>query len=253
MTTFKFISITPDELLDAARTIPLGRISTCNWLNHWIPATTFLEWAKRGLKEGDAYGFSNAICYAKRSATCRIDILIQYNHLSPFLHVNYPDKIDALTQVGISIPDVVHDLVIEPRNALEHDYQNPSEKVARHAVDIAELFIGASVAEFERSSIVAVNWNIQGSQLLSSKGSSVNFRGFSNEPMLFVDVFEKTFAVKIIDAKNNEIRFTNLSAFNKEHAFKFSQLLRGNYSQGSLSQNGSGQNYFREMKKQGGF
>lgn len=112
MSTLTPLAIAPEDLLDAASTIPLGRISTCNWLNHWTPATTFLDWAKLGMGEGNSYGLSNAICYAKRAVACRIDVLIHYNHLAPFFRANYPDKIEVLRQLSIKVPNVVYDLVI---------------------------------------------------------------------------------------------------------------------------------------------
>lgn len=253
MTTLTAVSISADDLLDAARTIPLGDICICDWLYRWIPATTFLEWAQRALQAGDAYGLSNAICYAKRTAACRIDSLLQYNHLAPFFRSNYPVKIDALVQIGLSIPDVVHELVIDPRNEIEHNYQSPTERVARHAVGIAELFVRATDAEHERSSIVAVSWNVMGSHALASGREFVNFREFSNKSMLFLDVFDEPHAAKIVDPENDEIRSAEFTSFSGAQAMELAQLLRKNYSQGSCSRYGRGPTYYQEMKRQGGF
>jgi len=165
MKTLAATSTAPEDLLDAARTMPPGDIATCDWLSDWVPATIFLDWARRGLTEADGYGLSNAVTYAKRAAACRIDVLLQYNHLVPFSRSMFPEKITALRRVGLSIPDVVHELVIDPRNAVEHNYQLPDPETARHAVGVAELFVGATDAEYQRSSIVAVGWNVMGSQL----------------------------------------------------------------------------------------
>ena len=253
MSTLTFHAIEADDLLDAANTIPLGHIATCSWLDKWIPASTFLDWARQGMEENDPYGLSNAICYAKRAVACRIDVLIHYNHLAPLYRANYPDKIETLRQLNIRIPGVIHDLVIDPRNMLEHNYESPTEEVARHAIDVAELFIHASQDEYDRSSIVAVDWNVLGSQTISKNGVNVCFREFLNKPMLFIDVFKEAIPVKIIDPDNNEIRFTNLSTFNREQALRLSQILRCNYSEPSLSRNGMGRIYFTEMKRQGGF
>ena len=217
MKTLAATSIVPEDLLDAARTIPLGDIATCDWLSDWVPATVFLDWARRGLTEADAYGLSNAVTYAKRAAACRIDVLFQYNHLVRFSRLEFPAKITALRQVGLSIPDVVHELVIDPRNAVEHNYQLPDPETARHAVGVAELFVGATDAEYRRSSIVAVAWNVMGSQLLTSKREHVQFREFSDRPMLFIDVFEEPHTAKIVDPKNSEIRSANLLSFSYEH------------------------------------
>jgi hypothetical protein len=239
--------------LDAARTILLGSISTCDWLYHWVPAATFLEWAQRGLREGDAYGLSNALCYAKRAACCRIDLLLQYNHMAPFFRANYPAKIDALKQVGVLIPDIVHQLVIDPRNESEHNYRHPDVEMTRHAVGVAELFVRATEVERARSSIVAVNWNAMGSHVLTSEREYVNFREFNPNPMLFVDVFAAPATAKIVDPANREIRYVELEAFTRSQTIELAGLLRDNYSQGSLSTSGRGPSYYQEMKKQAGF
>jgi hypothetical protein len=246
-------SITAEDLLDAARTVPLGGIATCDWLSHWIPAGVFLDWARRGLTEADGYGLSNAVTYAKRAAACRIDALLQYNHLAPFSRAAFRKKIDALRQVGVGIPEVVHELVIDPRNAVEHNYQLPDLEAARHAVGVAQLFVGATDSEHQRSSIVAVAWNVMGSQLLTSEREYVRFREFGDRPMLFIDVFEEPHAAKIVDPKNCEIRSADLLSFSEEQSVTLAQLLRSNYAAGSLSSRGAGRTFFQEMKRQGGF
>jgi hypothetical protein len=253
MITLTTIKIVPDDLLDAARTIPLGDISTCDWLCHWVSATTFFEWAQRGLQEGDAYGLSNALYYAKRAACCRIDLLLQYNHLAPFFRTNYPAKIDALKQVGVLIPGIVHELVIDPRNESEHNYRNPDMEMARHAVDVAELFIRATEVERSRSSIVAVNWNAMASHALTAEREYVNFREFNHKPMLFIDVFAAPATAKIVDPDNGEVRCAELESFTRSQAIELAGLLRDNYSQGSLSASGRGPSYYQEVKKQAGF
>jgi hypothetical protein len=61
MKTLATTLIAPRDLLDGARTIPRGQISTCDWLSEWTSATVFLQWAERSFTEGDAYGLSNAV------------------------------------------------------------------------------------------------------------------------------------------------------------------------------------------------
>jgi hypothetical protein len=103
----KCVSIKPADLLDGAKTIRLDHKSICDWLPTWIAATTFLEWSKRGLSEGGGYGLCNALSYAKVAVASRIDRLLQSNYLVPFSRRNYPEKIEALQQIGITIPGVV--------------------------------------------------------------------------------------------------------------------------------------------------
>jgi hypothetical protein len=189
--------------------------------------------------------------YAKRAAACRIDLLL--NHLRPFARSAFPAKITALRQVGLRIPDVVRELVIDPRNTLEHDYKIPLQEVARHAVGVAELFVRATDAERQRSSIVAVAWNVLGSQIWTSELHSMRFRGFSNLPMLFIDVFDEPHAAKIIDPSNSEIRSVPLSAFSNDESLELARLLRSNCEQSLWSQSGGDRTFFEEMKRQGGF
>jgi hypothetical protein len=253
MTTLNAVSIPPDDLLGAARTIPLGEISTCDWLGRWISAATFVEWATRGLSDADAYGLSNAVSYAKRAAACRIDVLVNYNHLIPLTRMNYPTKIDGLRKIGLVIPEVVQELVIKPRNELEHEYRVPSQDVARHAVGIADLFIRATQEACEQGSIVAVGWNAMGSHALAQGREHVQFREFSDRPMLFIDVFDRTPAAKIVDPTHGEVRSSRLSSFTSDQAIELAQLLQKNYSFKSLSRRGAGPTYFQEMKRQAGF
>jgi hypothetical protein len=247
------VTISPRDLLDAAQSIPLGHISRSNWLVDWISAETFLEWAQRGLRDGDVHGLSNAITYAKRSVACRIDVLVQYNHLVPLVRANYPTKIKALTQVGFSIPDVVQELVIDPRNELEHAYQRPNCDVARHAVGICELFLNATKVAFDQASIVAVGRNILGSHGFGPGGPFVKFRQFGERPMLFIDVFGSKATAKIVDGKNGEVRSAELESFTLQEAVELARLLRSNYSCQSLSDDSSNAYYFQEMKRQAGF
>jgi hypothetical protein len=253
MTAFKVETIVPQDLLDAARTIPTGDISTCNWLVNWIPSAEYLQWARRGLADDDAHGRSNAITYAKRAVASRIDALVLFNHLRPFLRSLYRRKIEALNRVGIDVPDVVHELVIDPRNDLEHEYSWPEASTARHAVGVADLFLRATQAEYERTSIVALQWSVNGSQLISPAGEVVTFRGFGPRTMLFVDVFEDVPTAKIIDPAASEIRAVPLADFDGEQALTLAGLLRRSYGGSHLSQSGRGPTYYREMKRQGQF
>lgn len=126
MKKLALVPILPVDLLDAARTIRIGHIRSCDWLPRWAPALTFLKWARRGLLEGDDYGLSNAIGYAKKSVACRIDEILRSYHLKALSRAKYPSKMEALNELGVSIPQIVGELVIDPRNELEHQYQMPT-------------------------------------------------------------------------------------------------------------------------------
>lgn len=248
------VPVAPEDVLDAGRTILPGDSSTCNWLAHWASPATTGEWARRGLAEGDAYGLSNAIAYAKRAAACRIDVLVQYNHLTRLARLNYPSKVAGLRQVGLVVPDVVQELVIDPRNDLEHGYQVPDGDVARHAVEVSDLFLRATQDEYERGSIVAVGWNAMGSHGIADGREFIQFREFSDRPMLFIDVFDDPAMAKIVDPTAKEVRLAELHSFTEDQAVALATLLRRGYSSaGAHSISGRGPRYYREMKRQAGF
>jgi hypothetical protein len=238
--------IPPADLLGAARTIPKGRIELCNWLPNWIEASTYLDWARRGLEAGDGYGLSNAITYAKRAAASRIDALVCFNHLAPLYRpgVNYQARIQALIQLGISIPASVYELVFSPRNDIEQEYEMPTMEDALRAADTAELFVGATEAEYEKTSILAVAWEIS--------GESPEFRPFREQPILFIDVFEEPHSAKVVHPKEGEVLMAALSRFTSAEALELARLLRSNYEDDSLTSVEWEPLFFQDMKELGG-
>jgi len=140
MKKFTLSEIPPVDLLDAARTIRIGHLDCCDWAPRWAPAQTFLEWAHRGLEDGGGYGLSNAIGYAKQTVACRIDGILRSYRVRALERANYPAKIDVLNELGVSIPQIIKELVIDPRNEVEHKYHMPTRQAARQAIEIAELF-----------------------------------------------------------------------------------------------------------------
>src|SRR5206468_2529924 len=96
-------------------------------------------------------------------------------HVFASRNQSYPVRIEALTQIGIRIPSIVRDLVIEPRNILEHTYELPSKRQAQHALDVADLMLRATDSEDSRGIIVALNWRVLGSYSCSDKGAVVDF------------------------------------------------------------------------------
>jgi hypothetical protein len=144
-------------------------------------------------------------------------------------------------------------LVIDPRNDLEHGYRVPDGDVARHAVDVADLFLRATQDEYEQGSIVAVGWNAAGSHAIADGHEFIQFREFIDRPMLFVDVFNESATVKIVDPAAKEVRFAMLQSFTEDQAVALATLLRRGYSStGSRSISGRGPRFYREMKRQAG-
>ena len=220
----------------------------------WVSALTFLEWADRGFREGDDYGFSNAIGYAKKSVACRIDGILRAYHLVALSRKSYPHKIDALNELGLKIPQVVSELVIEPRNELEHQYQKPSQQAARRAIEIADLFLQATDAESERASVVAVSWNIIGGYTSRNGNYEVNFRNFSDHSMLFIDVFETPFTAKVVNPVRDEILSAPLTSFSPSEAIQLAKIIRASQHKATgVSESRTDPLVFREMKRLGGF
>lgn len=252
--TLRTQEITPDELLGAARTIPKGDISTCSWLDHWVPVTKYLEWMHRGLQEGGEYGWSNAIMYAKRAVANRIDVLVRYNHLAPFAHAGYDEKAKGLRELRIRVPDVIGHLVFDPRNDAEHEYETPDQGKARDAADIAHLFVEATEREYERSSIVALGWNVSTMRMIGANGQSVDTEVFGERPMLFIDVFDEPHAAKIVDPSGGEIRYAPLDSFDRTQAIALAKILRASYDSGNYYARGlGGTHWVKKFKEHGGF
>jgi len=252
--------VEPADILSSAKTIPANDVYICNWYQEkWIRPEVYLEWAQKGLSEGkDDYSLSNAICYAKRTACRIIDELILSNHLCLFIGKNYPAKIDALSKIGISIVAIVHELIIDPRNQLEHEYERPEQKKAEYAVQIAKLFLDASQIELKRKSIVALAWNVLTAHLMhwqeDKVQESVNFHGFSENPMLFIDVFEERAKIKIVHPKEEEVCFALLETFTEDQSIELAKKLREHYTQDFKSTGGTETSafFYREVKRQAG-
>jgi len=101
---------------------------------------------------------------------------------------------------------------------------------------------------------VAVNWNILGSDSWRNGQHHVTFDGFSNETMLFIDVFDDPNTAKVVNPSHDEIRSAPLKFFDRNEAIQLAKLLRANYydANGS-SESQSDPIFFREMKRFGGF
>jgi len=101
---------------------------------------------------------------------------------------------------------------------------------------------------------VAVNWNILGGDSWRNGQHHVTFDGFSNETMLFIDVFDDPNTAKVVNPSHDEIRSAPLKFFDRNEAIQLAKLLRANYydANGS-SESQSDPIFFREMKRFGGF
>ncbi len=258
--TFSLKTADPEDILTAMKTIPVNEAHTCDLLKGtWISPSTYIEWAQKNLESNDDCGFSSALCHSKR-AVCRIiDGLLFGNHLRYVQEYvrTYPEKIQLLNDIGIKIPDIVYDLIIDPRNKLEHDYITPNHQKAEHSVELAQIFLNAMRTELQnRRPVIALGWNIQFShQASQNQETKIIFNGFTDQLMLFVDVFEKPEQIKIVDPKDEEIRCAKLGSFDKSQTLRLAKRLRSHYTERHKSQSThfSGRDFYQQIKKKAGF
>jgi len=195
-----------------------------------ISSGTYLKWAQRGYDQDDCYGFNNCISNAKLAVCSKLDNLLVANHIGNILRKNYPYKIEVLEQIGISIPSVVHDLIIDPRNELEHEYVSADRKLAKDALGVAQLVLSGISDDF--GGMTALNWTAI--MYLDIVENCTEFPGWNNRdrsrwpeaPVLFVDVFDEISKVRLIDEISQEMRVAELAVFTIPEAITFAQLLR---------------------------
>ena len=249
---FSLHEVPAPDLVNGAKTIPANDAHTCTDLDAaWISADTYLQWAQEDFIQKGDRGLSNCVVNVKRAVCQRVDSLVLNNHLYPFLARNYPEKLEALTCLDICVPQLVHELIIEPRNALEHQYTKPDETVARRALELGPLMLRATQEEADLGAVVALNWSLSHSRPASSEGPDVLV--FGKGPMLFIDVFEGPRVAKIVDVLDHEVRFAKFESFSGDEAIELAKHLRRHYKLASKTSTGHGISYYREMKRQGGF
>jgi hypothetical protein len=227
--TWKMIEDAPGAVIDAAKHLPATPIGPTPFLclieMKGRTPQTYLQWAREGLADANERGYDSALMYAKRAVCRRIDALLLNNHLRKFEGETYPVKLEKLRTVGILAPDVLHQLVIDPRNQAEHRYEAVYERDARRAVELADLFLRATAEEANRSAVVAFNWNIQ-----LQDSSLARLDEFGPDPMLIVDIFQKPERVKILRPTDGEVQCAELMKFSNEEAIEFAQFVRTLYS-----------------------
>jgi len=251
---FSRTEIAAQDFLTAARAIRANNANTCLLNSDWTKPATYLEWARRGLRDADDYGMTNAITYSKRAACCRIDRVIHNYHLHRFHRASFPEKIHALEQIGIDIPSVIQELIIAPRNELEHDYSPAHPDTARRALDIATLFLSATDTVDSQGSIIALNMNMLYKHPFNLKTGeeSVTFTGWSTGSMLFMDIFADPQTAKIVDGEHREVRYVELAKFTRQAAMELARILRGHYSLPNRSSGGSSWFFYTEIKRLAG-
>jgi hypothetical protein len=151
-------TVTPEDILDAAKTMPAtDKRIVMNLTRGWVAATRYLEWACAALQRGGDDGWDTASSLAKRAVCRRIDGILANNHLGCFHGNNYKKKAEYLAE--LKIPGLlVRNLVIDPRNDIEHAYELATEDQARNACEVAELFLRSTTAEADLPATVTLGW-----------------------------------------------------------------------------------------------
>jgi len=253
VTTLSRTEAAAQDLLTGAQAIPVNQASICSLNRDWTTPATYLEWARRGYRDGDEHGLANAITYAKRAACCRIDWLVHNYHLQRIHRAPFPIKIQALESVGIAVPSVIQELIINPRNELEHDYVPANADTARRALDIAALFLDATEAADKRDSIIALNMNILYSYSSKDGKEHVAFNGWRKGVMLFMDIFAEPQTAKIIDAENRALRYAELANFTREESIQLARILHSHHSLQNRGSSSAGPFFYTEIKRLAGF
>ena len=254
---FIFKQVAPADVLTAAKTIRVNDASTLGWFGcSWIDPNEYLRWASLDLKQGDQRGLNNALCNAKRAVCCAIDRLLLANLLAYFWNKPYPEKAEALSSIGIPVGSVVQDLIVNVRNELEHSYVIAQAQGARHAVEIADLFLNRVKECLKGEPTIALNWNLEVTRTEETR-SGVSVGGSSYEwlpkPMLFLDLFCTanlsqvgmnlvewvtvqepkvilgSCQIKIVNPSDGTVEFAPLSEFTREECLAFGKKLREHY------------------------
>jgi hypothetical protein len=218
----------PDDIISAAKTMGEGGIRLFHDpIPEWVPAADYLDWARRGLKQDDLHGRDAAVCYAKRAVCRYIDALMVYNHLGAFSGKGYKEKIDLLSRVGPSIPKIVHELVINQRNDIEHSYQAATAVQASRAVELAELMLerSATVEELPKKALISLGSNLQ----LRVNDKPPDFAEVQlsvDDPWLLVDSLAEDPKVMVLFPKDDEAAYAHLGEFDVEQAVTFARLVR---------------------------
>jgi hypothetical protein len=249
----------PGALIDAAKNTAVGGTPYLSWFrdrrsslyDEWVAAETYLGWAQTALAQGDASGCDTALTYAKRAVCRRIDGFLAYNHLGRFDRKSYPEKCDILRAVGIGIPGVVHDLAIDPRNESEHRYQAIEEKTARHAAEVAGLFIEATREEARRGAVVALNWNLDFRNSEEGGRPVSTVVGYGECPMLLIDIFQGPAAVKFVRRADGEVEYAVLEEFSKDEAVELAKFLRQHYQADGSYRSWDSDSYLRYLQAAG--
>jgi hypothetical protein len=213
----------------------------------------YVEWAEMSFKAKDDRRLVSTIAHAKRAACCVIDTLVLIHHLEYARKCSYPVKIDGLVSIGIGVDSIVQELILDPGNELEHKYKVPEPEQAKHAIQVAGLFVAAMRAELERKPIIAFNWNVQFVHSKTKTEEVIEFKGFHANPMFLIDVFGEHTEIKIIDPQAEEVCYTRLKDLSRDDCLTLGTYLRSHYTHSNRGETDMPKTIYEALKSQVNF
>jgi hypothetical protein len=226
-------NVPPGEILESARHLSgeRQRRTEVELISNWVSSSEYLRWSSDCLSRNDDCGRDAAVCYAKRAACRQIDTWMVYNHLSKFAGQNYAQKIQMLGEVGLGIPDIVRELVINPRNDVEHGYTVCTQQQAKQAFELCKLFLTATSDEAQRKSPISIGWRVSFSRKQSvAPGNEYDEIRFWLEPhqspMLIIDTVPPKHNVILLYPGDEELQVAPLDKFSRNESIELARLLR---------------------------
>jgi hypothetical protein len=233
--------ITPPDVLDAAKAMPPANDrSVMNLTTGWVDARRYFDWARAALHRGGEDGWDTASSLAKRAVCRQMDGILVHNHLRCFLGSNYGDKATYLKQLDVPGLSLLRDMVIDPRNEIEHAYELATPDQAQRAVDVAELFLRATDPEAATPAVVTLAWLVNYSEGISGVPGKechvvdIDMRK-EDEPVLLIDALTTEPTVFILYPRDEELAFCPLKDFKSDEAIALNAMLRAPLKAGSFS------------------
>ncbi|HZZ77131.1 MAG TPA: hypothetical protein VFE62_01350 [Gemmataceae bacterium] len=249
------VGVGPDTILDAADTIRVSNVRyTVNLAAGWIDASVYLSWARAALRRGGDDGWDSAAGWAKRAVCQRMDTLLVNNHFGSFLGRNYKDKADYLKQLKVPGLAVLRDLVIDPRNEIEHAYQVAKEEEAHLAHDVAELFLGATRDAAEVPAILALGLGSKAFVLCVKPGHEAHAVDLgidrSSPPSLFIEGYPNNPNVLVLYPREEQIAQCPLKDFTCDQVLPLNARLRECLASQTFTSHGVSELLLKSIQRQ---
>lgn len=224
--------IAPEDVLDAARTIGTNNSRiTMELTSHWVDARRYLDWAVTAISRGGEDAWDCAAGWAKRAVCQRMDAILVHSHFGSFLGQNYGKKAEYLSAMNVPGLTVLREMIIDPRNDIEHSYVVAMEEHARRACELAQLFLRATEDTALTPAVLALGWNVSyHGKLCDKPGNEYEFHEFrlshQNTPMLLIDSHSSEGVVFVLHPKEERLSVCPRRAFDSTHLIDLNAKLK---------------------------